>query len=468
MTSIHSKRSAARRLAAAAFAISAIGATGTAAIAQERLEERTRLTGDWGGARTALEDKGIEVVLQYIGETLGISGGTIPGGPHAAFEGRLDMIVNTDLEKLVGWTGGKTHIRAFQIHNANGKNAATYTGSIADPSNIDAIATTRLFTAWFQQEFGKFASIRLGQLAADDEFLTSTTAGGLINGTFGWAGIMAANLPSGGPAYPLATPGVRLQINPSENLSLLGAVFAGDPAGKDCYTTGAGVAQLCNKHGTTFSLDGGAFWLGEAQYNANQGPDAKGLAASYKIGGWYHSGDFRDQQYGIDTGTGTVIPLGGGTTTDPITLRGNLGVYGVVDQMFWRGADSSASFFVRAGAVNSDRSLVSWYIDGGVGLKGFIPGRAADTFTIGVAHAQISRDAVAADSFYSAAGWPRRSGETVLELSYIAQIAPWWSLQPDFQYIHRPAGNVYIDASDPTLGVIKDAYVFGVRTTMTF
>ena len=82
---------------------------------------------------------------------------------------------------------------------------------------------------------------------------------------------MAANLPSGGPAYPLATPGVRLQLNPTENISLLGAVFAGDPAGKDCYTTGAGDPQLCNKHGTTFSLDGGAFWLGEAQYNVNQG-----------------------------------------------------------------------------------------------------------------------------------------------------------------------------------------------------
>ena len=107
--------------------------------------------------------------------------------------------------------------------------------------------------------------------------------------------------------------------------------------------------------------------------------------------------------------------------------------------MFWRGGDSSASIFVRAGAVNSDRNLVSWYIDGGVGLKGFIPGRAADTLTVGVAHAKISRDAIAADNFIRGAGWPQRSGETVLELSYIAQIAPWWSLQPDFQYIHRPA-----------------------------
>ncbi len=103
-------------------------------------------------------------------------------------------------------------VKGFQIHNG-GRNAADNVGSIFDPSNIDALPTTRLFTAWFQQNFlGDAVSIRAGQLAADDEFLTSPTAGGLINGTFGWAAINAANIKSGGPAYPLATPGMRLQV----------------------------------------------------------------------------------------------------------------------------------------------------------------------------------------------------------------------------------------------------------------
>jgi porin len=71
-------------------------------------------------------------------------------------------------KKLIGWTGGSTHVRAFQIHKAR-QNAADLVGSIADPSNIDAVSSTRLFTAWFQQDFGKTGSIRVGQLAADDE-----------------------------------------------------------------------------------------------------------------------------------------------------------------------------------------------------------------------------------------------------------------------------------------------------------
>jgi porin len=64
--------------------------------------------------------------------------------------------------------------------------------------------------------------------------------------------------------------------------------------------------------------------------------------------------------------------------------------------------------------------------------------------------------------------WPLRSGETVFEVSYIAQIAPWWTVQPDFQYIVKPGGHVSRDEEDLSLGVIPGAYVLGVRTTVTF
>ena len=273
-----------------------------AGAAEKGLWEREKLTGDWGGARSALENRGVVVGLDYIGETLSV----LRGGLRRAtsYEGRLDGQINTDLEKLMGWAGGKTHVRAFQIHKAR-HNAADLVGSIADPSNIDAVSTTRLFTAWFQQDFGKFASIRVGQLAADDEFLTSTTAGGLINGTFGWATMLASNLPSGGAAYPLATPGARLQVNLTESFSLLAGAFSGDPAGKRCYDDNPDAnPQICNKHGTTFSFSGGTFWIGEAQYQVNQEKDATGLAAAYKIGAWRHTGNkFADQRFG-DDGTG--------------------------------------------------------------------------------------------------------------------------------------------------------------------
>ena len=270
-------------LSAAALSLSVCAVSA----AEQGLWEREKLTGDWGGARSALANRGVTVTLDYIGETLSVLRGGLKRG--TSYEGRGDGIVNTDLEKLIGWTGGSTHVRAFQIHKYR-QNAADLVGSIADPSNIDATSTTRLFTAWFQQDFGKAGSIRVGQLAADDEFLTSTTAGGLINGTFGWATMLASNLPSGGAAYPLATPGARLQINLTESFQLLAGAFSGDPAGKRCYDDNPDAnPQICNKHGTTFSFSGGTFWIGEAQYQVNQDKEATGLASAYKIGAWYHT-----------------------------------------------------------------------------------------------------------------------------------------------------------------------------------
>jgi porin len=408
-----------------------------------------KLTGDWGGDRTRLKDKGVEIGVTYTGETFrNMSGGLKRG---TSFEGQLDVTLETDLEKFIGWRGAKTHIRAFQIHNARGLNAADYAGALADPSNIDAYATTRLFTAWFQQDFGKAGSIRIGQLAADDEFFGSDTAGGLLNGTFGWGNTLAANLPSGGPAYPLATPGVRAQVNFSDNFTVLAGVFSGDPAGRNCYRNDPDAdPQVCNKHGTTFSFSGGAFWIGEAQYLLNQGEEATGLAAAYKLGAWYHSGRFADQR--IDTAT----------------HEGNWGLYGLIDQMIWRGRDSSFSVFLRGGVTPSDRNLVSWYIDGGFGIKGALPGRKDDTLTFGIAHAHISDDAAAADRDIAMLGtpYPIRSGETALELSYQMQVTPWWTIQPDIQYIIRPGGgDPHPDDATKRVG---NAFLIGVRSAIQF
>src|SRR5262245_15012643 len=71
------------------------------------------------------------------------------------------------------------------------------------------------------------------QLVADTQFNTSTYAFQFINSTFGWPAIFTANLPSGGPAYPFATPGVQAKPDPDKNLSLLLGVFNGDPVGPD-------------------------------------------------------------------------------------------------------------------------------------------------------------------------------------------------------------------------------------------
>jgi porin len=437
---------------------------GLPARADDDIRHRDKLTGDWGGLRADLHDQGFDIKLDYIGETLGDVSGGIDHG--FVYDGRLELSLEADLDKIMGWEGGLFHVTGYQIQRAGGSIAAR-TGALSDPSSIEAHPSTRLFTLWLQQSlFDGKLSIRVGQLAADDEFMISPTAANLINSTFGFADTLALNLPSGGPEYPLAAPGVRIQVNPTPELSLLAAVFSGDPAGDTC----SGNPQLCNDDGTTFSFSGGTFWIGEAQYAINQGEQAEGLPGVYKLGVWYQDASFADQRFGRDA-AGNKVSLASGAVVGPENHEGNGGAYGLADQMLWRNDDKSQSLngFLRLGAVPSDRNLVSFYADGGLGFTGLIPTRDQDTLTFGVAYAKVSDDAAHLDKDTRRSGdpsFPVRDEEVVLELNYLAQVTPAVTLQPDIQYILHPGGSAP-DPDDPD-GTIPNALVVGVRATLAF
>ena len=424
--------------------------------------EQETLTGDWGGTRSALKDRGIDITLNYVGETFAVLSGGIDR--RGSYEGRFEFSLDSDLEKLFGWKGAATHVTIYQIHNS-GRNVEDNVGALGDPSNIDALPTTRLFTAWFEQNFNDRFALRVGQLAADDEFIGSPTASGLVNGTFGWAGILAADMLHGGPAYPLAAPGARLKITATPQLTLLAAVFTGDPAGANCID----LPQQCNRYGTkAWDFAGGSLWIGELQYAVNQDKKSPGMPGVYKLGAWYATTDFADQHFGLD-GAGATVSLASPAAVSPLNHAGNWGVYAVADQMVWRGGDASLNLFARASLAPSDRNLISYYVDGGFGFKGLIPGRSDDTLTFGVAYAKISSGAAALDQDLLAANGPPqpiRDYEMVFELSYAAQIAPWWTVQPDLQYIVHPGGNV----PDPNNanGTVANAFIAGVRSTIKF
>src|SRR3954447_22129381 len=106
--------------------------------------------------------------------------------------------------KLVGWEGGAVHFNTFAIH---GRGLSRYNlNNILTASDIEALSTYRLSELWYEHRFFDKIYIRAGQLAADQEFLTSKLAGLFINGTFGWPGITGVDLPSGGPAFPSRRP----------------------------------------------------------------------------------------------------------------------------------------------------------------------------------------------------------------------------------------------------------------------
>jgi porin len=415
--------------------------------------------------RAHLRQSGVTYCINYTAEALGtVSGGIRRGG---IYEGRLEVALDADLGTLWSWTGATLHVSADQIHGRG--LSANYLGSnILTASANEAERATRLFTLWFQQEQKGVVSVKLGQLSADDDFIISSNGALFVNSSFGWPGKEASDLPSGGPAYPLATPGAEIVFGPKDQgLSVWAAVFNGDPAGP-----GAGTPQSRDAGGMAFRVDDGAFAIAEIAYRL----DGSNRPDGVKLGGWYHSGRFADQHLD-SSGRSLANPA---STHVPARHRGNYGLYAIVDCMILPNRcdqtpgdkKQGLEAFLRFGASPSNRNLVDYYADGGVTYA--FDDAGTNALGLGVAYARISSDAAALDRdvrFFSGALRPIRDHELAVELTYHAKPEGWpkWLLlQPDLQFIFHPGGHAP-DPTDPTKRrAIRDAVVVGLRSAVSF
>jgi len=341
----------------------------------------------------------------------------------------------------------------FQIHGTS--ITAEDLGSIVSVSNIEAFPSTRLDELWFEQSmFSQKVYVRFGLLAADTEFMFADSAGAFIASTFGWTTLSSDNLPFGGPIYPFASPGILVTVKPNDRLKLMTAVYDDNPVGKCAEALDPG---QCNEDGLNFSWDDPALLLAEVDYSYNQNGARPGII---KIGGWHDWGKFADQCFDVSHG------LQANTGRNPLLHNGTYGIYGIIDQVIYQvpGEDGrNVSVFARVIGSPSDRNQIDTYFDTGIVFTGMLPRRPNDVFGIGMAYTGISDDASAfdRDSGLSVI----RNHEVLLEISYTAEIVPGWSLQPDFQYIWNPGGNVPDETGTQP---IKDAIVLGARTTLSF
>jgi porin len=413
--------------------------------------------------KKGLYDLGYNLQFSYFADGLDNPTGGVRQG--AVYEGILYMVLDADLAKIAGLEGLSFRVNAYQIHGGQLTKSNLFNLAIVD--SIEARPTTRLFELWIEKKFNDLASIRIGNLAADNQFFISEFAGSLyVNSSFGWPAIFASDLPSGGPAYPLATPGVRLKVSPDDHLALLAGVYNGDPAGAG-FT---GLDQIKDPAGINFRLKDPPLLFAEAQYRYNQDKAASGLAGTIRLGGLYHFGKFNDQHFDVD-GQSLAAPTSSGVAR---THRGDYSIYGVIDQMLWRlpGDDpkKGVGAFARLAAFPSDRNLIDFYADAGINFMGLWDKRLNDTFGIAASFSQLSPDVRALDlerAFFTNTASPLRNYELVFELTYQAQIVSGWTIQPDFQYFFHPGGGT-VDPINPSIGRIPDAAVFALRTQISF
>jgi porin len=217
--------------------------------------------GDPAGYRKWLADRGVIYGFEYTNDVLSnVRGGTKTG---TIDQGKLQGILTIDFGKLAGWNGLTLFSNFFQIHNT-GRIRRDLVGGINTIAAIEAVPTTRLSEVWLEQKFaGDKASIKVGQIAVDTEFFYSDASQLFLQSD--WPTIAAVNLPSGGAAYPLATPGARLRVDPVKDVTLQLEVLNGDPSGAGF----APIEQNLNRYGLNFRVNDPPFVIGEVQFRRN-------------------------------------------------------------------------------------------------------------------------------------------------------------------------------------------------------
>ena len=425
------------------------------------------MLGNMWGVRPWLGQYGVTLAVQETSETFG----ALTGGYHQGFEydGLTQVATQLDTQRAFGWYGGTFNISVLNIHGRNF--SADNFGTLQTQSGISADDTTRLWEAWYQQKFldQDRLDIKIGQQSLDQEFMVSQNANYFVNTMFGWPMVPSADMPGGGPAYPLSALGVRMRARHNDSLTFLGGVFNGSPD-KNPYSDDS---QINNAHGTSFPMGGGLLAIAEVQYaypalgSMVSAEGSQPLSRLYKLGFWYDSESFADEQY--DTlGRSLADPLSNG---NPLMHKGNYAIYAVADQMLWHSDnidDRTLNFFTRImGTPLTDRNLIDFSMNAGFTLHEPFFGRDDDTFGIGMGYAHVSNSVSAFDraqTFFGTAT-PAQTGETYIEATYQYQVAPWWQLQPDFQYVINPgAGEI-----DPgTNGKVGNEAIIGIRTNILF
>jgi porin len=372
------------------------------------------LTGDWGGIRTGLADRGLVPYAIYSIEGFGVAGKGIDDGANWTSE--LEFGFDVDTQKLVGLPGGSFHASALWIE---GTDPSDRVGNLNAISSLSAPAAARLYQLWYKQVLGPVTA-KIGQVVASDDFMVSSAAALYFNAGFGTYPTFTANI--NGPSYPLGAPGAIVAWQAMDTLQLQAGVYVADAGPNDG-----------SNHGFGWSTDHGWVVFSEIAYKGNPG----GHAGVYKLGGYYDTARFTDF-----------------VTND--RDRGNWSLYVLGDQTVYSGAEGAPTVTVFAGfglSPQEDRNTVHYYAQGGVNVAGLLPARPKDTLGLGATYTGFSNDFVQASR---AAGTPVTSQEAIVELTYQVVITPFLTLQPDLQLV--------VDANQSG----HNAVVLGIRMVATF
>lgn len=295
----------------------------------------------------------------------------------------LDLSLNLDGKRALGWKGSSAYVRLKQHINEFGE---MYPGAAQISSNIDSASRTTLYELWAQQIlFSDRLRLKVGKIDANTEFDAVQSGADFLNSSMGYSPTIMAF-----PSYP----------EPKLAAAAFYSLRRTDQIGLGVFrTAGNGVLSIVEP-GHSWSLPKGD------------------LPGHVNVGYWRLDGS-------IDRFDGAQASM-------------TQGVYTVIEQSLWHQAltgkdgQRALSTFFQFGHSDQAVSDLTAHLGAGAVLQAPFSIRPHDSAGFAYTGVQFSP--------YGGNG-EKRENESILESYYKIVISSKISFVQDFQFIHRPGGS---------------------------
>lgn len=360
-------------------------------------------------AGSEIDEKQTPVMLEvtYTSEVISnLSGGKIR---RTRYLDNLDVVLEADLERLIGWSGAELH--AYALYN----NGASISGDVGDAfavSNIEADGDhdIRLYEAWIAQQISPTASVKVGIYDLNSEF-DSLDVSGLFTGSAHGIGVDFSQSGANGPSiFPNTSLAIRAEQNFHRGSKVRAAILDGVPA--DPARPGNTAIKL--------RREDGALAVVEFETPVENG--------KLLVGHWRYTAKF-------DTFAG-------------IRSRGNAGFYLRGENKLGHIGGTRVDIFARLGTASGRHNMFNRFASAGFRLSGIFD--TTDQLGLAFATAQTSKG-------YRISEGALRD-ETAFEVTYRNRVYSNIILQPTIQYIRNPSA----------APMVNDALVIGIRSGLSF
>lgn len=343
--------------------------------------------------------------------------------------GNVQLTMRIESEPLIGWSGAQLFMHTLTTF---GGQPSRLVGDAQGVDNVStAPATLTLYEAWLSQLLMRNrVSVLLGFYDLNSEFDVSFPGTAFVHSAHGMGSALGLSGVSGPSIYPVTSLGARVKVLLAPNAYVQAVALNGKPGN---VGGASGVRLPHARDGALFVSEVGAFYgLMDPQDNtpgARRRYIRRQAQPRYRIkgalGAWAYTAKFPD-----------VASYG--QSQRPAVYSGDYGVYALVDGLLIQANEGTRKGlwgFARIGATRPQVDRYPYFVGAGLVYRGPIVTRDNDELGFAVALAKASARYREAQI---AAGQRMANYEVAYEVTYLAPLTNWLTLQLDLQYIVDP------------------------------